>query len=273
LVELARKPGLVFIHGHEQSSRLAHYFLAAPLMRGETVLFLDAANCFDPFKVAKFARLRQGYGGQARCEECSPEEFLRRVRVSRAFTCFQMAELIERTAGAARRFGARCVVLTGFPDIFDDEEIPAAQAKAAFLRALAVLRRWPAYAKASLDSARDKSAGRPALRLSALAFSDGAAHPSPLRRWLERQLSQWAAAVYRLAEGPIGLRLLEEKSVSVGQTLLSALRARSKARALLSVVAGSLVVETDERYDSPHRRSGYGRLSVAPSGRGRWAER
>ncbi len=183
LARVAQRPGLVFFHGHPQSSRLAHYFLAAPLARGETVLFLDAANCFDPFKVAKFAR---------RCGR-EPKEFLQRVRVSRAFTCFQMAELVERTAEAARRFGARCVVLTGFPDIFDDEEIPAAQAKAAFIRTRPHFRGWRPH------------------RLSALAFSDRPAKATPLRKGLERQLAQWATAVYRLEEGPAGLRLLEEK--------------------------------------------------------------
>lgn len=183
LAALAQRPGLIFLHGHEQASRLAHYFLAAPLARSETVLFLDAANCFDPFRVAKFAR---------RCGR-EPQEFLRRVRVSRAFTCFQMTELIERTAGAAQRFGARCVVLTGFPDIFDDEEIPAAQAQAAFARARPHFHRWAA------------------LRLRALAFSDRAARPSPLRKGLQRQLARWAAAVYRLEEGPAGLLLCEEK--------------------------------------------------------------
>ena len=193
LAKLALRPGLIFLHGHEQASRLSHYFLAAPLARGETVLFLDAANCFDPYKVAKFARLRQGFGGQARHGECAPEEFLQRVRVSRAFTCFQMAELVERTAGAARRFGARRVVLTGFPDIFDDEEIPATQAKAAFARTQPHFRRWSA------------------LRLRALAFSDRAPKPSPLRKWLMGQLSRWATAVYRLEEGPAGLVLREEK--------------------------------------------------------------
>ncbi|MGH9787732.1 MAG: hypothetical protein ACRD4U_03390 [Candidatus Acidiferrales bacterium] len=189
LASCALKPGLVFLHGHEQSSRLAHYFLAAPLARGETVLFLDAANCFDPFKVAKFAR---------RCGR-EPKEFLARVRVSRAFTCFQMAELVERVPEAARPclpqagVRTRCVVLTGFPDIFDDEEIPAAQARAAFARIRPHFRLWSA------------------LQLRALAFSDRAAHLTPLRKWLMQQLSRWAAEVYRLEEGPAGLRLREER--------------------------------------------------------------
>jgi len=246
---IAGRPGLVFFHGHEQSSRLAHYFLAAPLARGETVLFLDAANCFDPYRLAKWARkwqqrmemLRKGRkdlpqrahpstlsacGGlrsgsplssaslredtekiqrTSRSLDCAPtdvgaslgmtsvEEVLRRVRVSRAFTCFQMAELIERVPAAARRYGTRRVVLTGFPDIFDDEEIPAAQARAAFARIQPHFHRWAA------------------LRLRALAFSDRAAKPSPLRRWLMRELGRSASAVYRLEEGPAGLALREER--------------------------------------------------------------
>ena len=220
----ALQPGVAFFHGHEQSSQLAHYFLATPLARGETVLFLDAANCFDPFKVAKFAR---------RCGR-EPKEFLERVRVSRAFTCFQMAELVERTPEAARRFGARCVVLTGFPDIFDDEEIPAAQARAAFARIRPHFRRWAA------------------LHLRALVFSDRAAQPSPLRRWLMRELGRWAAAVYRLEEGPAGLVLREERgegkslpqrtqrSAEGAEKIFRRVRSRSEARPMLTVVADSI---------------------------------
>ena len=179
LAVLPLRSGLVLFSGHPQSSRLSHYFLAAPLLRGEAVLLLDAANCFDPYRIVGMARQWRRF----------PPDLLRSIRVSRAFTCFQMAELIERTAGAACRYGARCVVLTGFPDIFDDEEISAAEAKSVFTRALSVLRRW---AK---------------LQLTALAFSDGSPQPTPLRAWLTRQLVREAAAVYRFEETATGLML------------------------------------------------------------------
>jgi len=52
---LANRPALVVVGGHPQSSRLSHYFLAAPLLRGEAVLFLDAANCFNPYRLVAFA--------------------------------------------------------------------------------------------------------------------------------------------------------------------------------------------------------------------------
>ncbi|HSC78704.1 MAG TPA: hypothetical protein VLB32_09075 [Candidatus Acidoferrales bacterium] len=177
LAVLPLRPGLTFFSGHAQSSRLSHYFLAAPLLRGEAVLFLDAANCFDPYRIVALAQKWRR----------SPPELLRRVRVSRAFTCFQMAELIQRTARAARRYGAQCIVLTGFPDIFDDEEISPAEAKSVFTRALGVLRGWRA--------------------LTALAFSDLSPQPTPLRAWLMRQLARDATAVYRLEETATGLAL------------------------------------------------------------------
>ncbi len=184
LATLPLRPGLAFFFNHPQSSRLSHYFLAAPLLRGETVLFLDAANCFDPYRIVALARKWRRF----------PRDLLRSIRVSRAFTCFQMAELIERTAAAARGYGSRCVVLTGFPDIFDDEEIPPAEAKSVFSRALSVLRRWRS------------------LRLAALAFSDLPLQPTPLRAWLVRQLAREATAVYRFEETVTGLVLRNKKT-------------------------------------------------------------
>jgi len=182
---LSRRRGLVVVHGHPQGSRLAHYFLAGPLLRGEAVLFLDAANCFDPHRLAAFAH---------RCRR-SPEEFLERVHLSRAFTCFQLAELIARTPAAARRYRVQRVLLTGVPDIFDDEELPAAEVRQVFRRSLEQLKRWP-----------------PAV-LTALVFSDASARPHPLRHWLDRQLQRQATAVYRLEEGAAGLCLRAEKDL------------------------------------------------------------
>lgn len=189
LWQLPSRRGLVVVHGHPQSSRLAHYFLAAPLLRRETVLFLDAANCFNPHRLAAFA---------CRCRH-SPEEFLEQVYLSRAFTCFQLAELIERTPAAARRYRVRCVMLTGVPDIFDDEELSATEAKQVFRRSLERLRRWPPL-------------------LTALVFSDAPARPRPLRLWLDWQLRRQAAAVYRLQEGSAGLCLHEEPSGDTGRS-------------------------------------------------------
>lgn len=195
LGRLSRCRGVVVVHGHQQSSRLAHYFLAGPLLRGEAVLFLDAGNCFDPHRLAAFAH---------RCRR-SPDEFLERVHLSRAFTCFQLAELIARTPAAARRYRAQRIILTGIPDIFDDEELSAAEIRQVFRCSLERLRRWP-----------------PAV-LTALVFSNASARPRPLRYWLDRQLQRQATAVYRLEEGAAGLGLRAEKQIAFKpQTKMSA---------------------------------------------------
>ena len=237
---LANRPALVVVGGHPQSSRLSHYFLAAPLLRGEAVLFLDAANCFNPYRLVAFA------------EQCRrpPAELLTRVRVSRAFTCFQLAELIERTPAAAQRYRARHVVLTGMPDIFDDEELAPAEVKSVFTRALGTLGRWPREG------------------LTALAFSDEPARRSPLRAWLNRALAAHATAVYRLEESPSGLTLigaqtrmsapLREKAIPVGQTFLS-VRPEVPAR-ILEVDHGS-----HGRHLSPVDRAEPGALRPLPA--------
>jgi len=236
---LANRPALVVVGGHPQSSRLSHYFLAAPLLRGEAVLFLDAANCFNPYRLVAFA------------EQCRrpPAELLTRVRVSRAFTCFQLAELIERTPAAARRYRARHVVLTGMPDIFDDEELAPAEVKSVFTRALGTLGRWPREG------------------LTALAFSDEPARRSPLRAWLNRALAAHATAVYRLEESPGGLILVgaqtgvsapPEQRTTVGQTFLS-VRPEVPAR-ILEVDHGS-----HGRHLSPVDRAEPGALRQVPA--------
>ena len=184
-----------------QAARLAHYFLLGALLRGERVLFLDAANCFNPHKLAALiARVNElrTTGEQKHRAGASPaptqactEELLGRVHLSRAFTCFQLAELVERVPAAARRLGARCVFLTGVPEIFDDEELEASEARRVFLRALGAMRRWRANERE--------------LQLSTLVFNAILTPLHARRRWLETQLERAADDVFRFQETPQGL--------------------------------------------------------------------
>jgi hypothetical protein len=192
--------------GHsEAAARLAHYFLLGALLRGQRALFLDAANCFNPHRlaemIARVGEKRAGHGPAP--TQTRAEELLARVRLSRAFTCFQLAELVERVPAEARRSGARCVFLTGVPEIFDDEELQADEARRVFSRALAGLRRWRSC---------DRPSGRMNQRaspLSTLVFTSAAAslrpEPSGLRRWLAAQLERAADGVFRFEESPSGL--------------------------------------------------------------------
>lgn len=205
----ATKPSPYPSGGHPQSARLAHYFLLSALLRGERALFLDAANCFNPHRLAEMAR-RLGR---------EPEELLARVRLSRAFTCFQLAELVDRVPAAARRYGARCLFLTGVPDIFDDEELPADEARRVFARALEGMRRW--------------RAGQRTLPLSTLVFTAVSTPARALHRRLSGQLERAADDVFRFQETPAGLSVQAEKNLRLSVPPLRPPPALSKAEGRL----------------------------------------
>src|SRR5450631_1187213 len=75
---------LSVFYGCTQMPRLSHYFLPRVLLNEQRVLYLDGANRIDPILIARLARQR---GREAAA-------FNRLMRVSRAFTCFQLTELI-----------------------------------------------------------------------------------------------------------------------------------------------------------------------------------
>jgi hypothetical protein len=122
--------GLAVFHGHPDVPRLFHYFLPRLIARGRPVLCLDGANRFDPLLIARFARER---GVEAAV-------FNERIRVARAFTCFQLTELLVRAPRWLEKFPARAVVVTALPDLYFDEDVREREAAASFQRALEALR-------------------------------------------------------------------------------------------------------------------------------------
>src|SRR5713226_10480127 len=73
-------------YGCPEMPRLSHYFLPRILLNQGRVLYLDGANQISPLLIARFARERG----------LDPSAFNCLIRVSRAFTCFQLTELIRR---------------------------------------------------------------------------------------------------------------------------------------------------------------------------------
>jgi hypothetical protein len=63
---------------------------------GIDVIVLDGANGFDPYMVSSFARKIL----------IPPERLLKKIRIARAFTCYQMATLVERLASLLHQEGA-----------------------------------------------------------------------------------------------------------------------------------------------------------------------
>ena len=123
--------GLAVFHGSGETVRLSHYFLPRLLLSGKRVLFLDGANCADPRLIARFARER---GMDFR-------EFSRQVRIARAFTCFQLTELIIRVPRFIEDFAADVLMITAVPELYFDEDVRDWDAGVAFRQALAGLQR------------------------------------------------------------------------------------------------------------------------------------
>lgn len=123
--------GLAVFYGEGCAARLSHYFLPRTLLAGNHVLYLDGANQVDPLLIARFARQR-GY---------EPSEFNRRIKVARAFTCFQLTELLGRVQDALPAFPADVLIITALPDLYFDEDVPEAHACVSFQQALRELRR------------------------------------------------------------------------------------------------------------------------------------
>ena len=123
--------GLAVFHGAGNVARLSHYFLPRLLLEGKRVLFLDGANSADPRLIERFARERH----------VPFEQFNRGIQIARAFTCFQLTELIARVPKFLADFAAEVVIVTAFPDLYFDEDVRDWNARVAFEQGLRGLRR------------------------------------------------------------------------------------------------------------------------------------
>jgi hypothetical protein len=117
---------LTVFYGCPELPRLSHYFLPRVLLNEGRILYLDGANQISPLLIARFARER----GR------EPSLFNRLIRVSRAFTCFQLTALIERTPRFLQKFPADVLIVTALPDLYFDEDVRDREACASFEHAL-----------------------------------------------------------------------------------------------------------------------------------------
>ena len=138
-------------------------------------------------------------------------EFNRRIRVARAFTCFQLTELLVRVPRLLEKFVADALIVTALPDLYFDEDVRERDAGVAFRHALDALR--------ALRS----------LPLGVAVFSDATSFETP-RRLMFTQLTAQATQLWRFALDKEGgkLRLIGEKSCSPG--LLSRADAKDQTR-------------------------------------------
>jgi hypothetical protein len=153
---------LTLYYGCPEMPRLSHYFLPRVLLEEKRILYLDGANQISPLLIARFARERG----------LDPSAFNCLVRVSRAFTCFQLTELIRRVPKFLETFDPNVLIVTALPDLFFDEDVRDREARASFEHALEGLGKLAA------------------LPLSIAVFSDATSFKTSRRDFLHRLCKQ-----------------------------------------------------------------------------------
>lgn len=114
LQAFAAPQGKVYLlYGDETVFRLSHRVAAQVLGGGASVALVDGANRFDVQAVVRFARERR----------LDPDALLKRLFISRGFTCYQMeAAVTERLPAFLQRTGSRTALIFGLLDTFYDEQ-------------------------------------------------------------------------------------------------------------------------------------------------------
>ncbi len=117
---------LTVLYGCPEMPRLSHYFLPRLLFAKKQILYLDGANQISPLLLARFARERG----------VDPSSVNSLIRVARAFTCFQLTELVRRVPKTLEKFPADVLIVTALPDLYFDEDVRDREARASFEHAL-----------------------------------------------------------------------------------------------------------------------------------------
>jgi hypothetical protein len=209
--------GLAVFHGCGETARLSHYFLPRLLMEGKRILFLDGANSADPRLLARLARERG----------VAFEQFSRRIQIARAFTCFQLTELIARVPRFLADFPAQVLVVTALPDLYFDGDVRDWDARVAFERALGDLRRYcSGDVRPVVDGKWQVTSGgpahgglketRPPLQLAVAVFSSSSDFaPSPSRKRFFQQTCAAATEEWKFSSDEQGrAKLLCMRSLS-----------------------------------------------------------
>lgn len=117
----------VFFWG-ERVGEISSYVTGWLAGKGIEVIVLDGANRFDPYTASSFARRAW----------ISPERLLKKIRIARAFTCYQMAiMIIERLPSLLITESQKpWIVLLGPITTFLDEDVPEREVRPLFEKSL-----------------------------------------------------------------------------------------------------------------------------------------
>ncbi len=106
----------------EDAYGLAHYVTARVACERRQVRFICGDNRFDPYTISRFARSRK----------VRPEAALRSILIARAFTAYQLSELVNRLDPSI----SDLVIISGPCSTYFDEDVSIIDAARLFYRAL-----------------------------------------------------------------------------------------------------------------------------------------
>lgn len=190
----------------ERAGEISSYVTGWLARKGIDVIVLDGANRFDPYMVSFFAKAAL----------LPPEDLLKRIRIARAFTSYQMATLIgEKLVLLFKERETKVlpkrpwVILLGLMTPFLDEDIPERDARLLFERSLKRIEEMA-------------SQGIPFLLFQSNAFPEASSFPPfvkvkkrerrDLRRlYFMKRLSQFSNLIWRVSLDGEGLKVILEK--------------------------------------------------------------
>ncbi len=200
----------------EGAGEISSYITGWMAGQGMDVVVLDGANRFDPYVVSSFAKKAS----------IPPESLLKRIRIARAFTCYQMATLVEEKLIALLRqeevIGQThkpWVILLGPITTFLDEDVLERETRPLFERMLKKIEEMamekvsfflfqpdPPFTK--VDTSRNDCRTDTQNRGGSGRFANSK------RAFLERRLFQSSDRVWRISLDDEGPKMILEKSLT-----------------------------------------------------------
>ncbi|MGD0916406.1 MAG: hypothetical protein ABSB22_08110 [Thermodesulfobacteriota bacterium] len=198
----------------ERAGEISSYVTGWMAGKGIDVIVLDGANRFDPYMVSSFAKKAS----------MSPMSLLKRIRIARAFTCYQMAALIEERLVSLLKQKRELtqqqkpwVILLGLITPFLDEDVSEGEVRPLFERSL---RKAEGIAAEGIPfflfqpSAVSENSPFP-------PFAKGGRLGNSKRAYLTRRLFQFSNEVWKISLEDRELKVILEKRVTLTNSLLA----------------------------------------------------
>ena len=180
------------LFGGERVEEISSYVAGWMVGHGIETIVLDGANRFDPYIVSSFARKIL----------IPPEDLLHRIRIARAFTCYQMATLMGEKlvsllmeGNVMVRAQKPLVILLGPLTTFLDEDVPEREVNPLLERSLRKMERLTAE-------------GIPFFLFQSFL------PPHAWRAYLMRKLFEFSNVVWRVSLDDEGPKLVMEKGLA-----------------------------------------------------------